>query len=64
VDCHKASYVPLCLLGTKENLLTAEPAVVVYKDSDEDTLENVDERRHRMQRQSAQKGAIFNRKYM
>lgn len=29
VDCHKASYVPTCLLGSKENLLTVEPAVVV-----------------------------------
>lgn len=64
VDCHKASYVPLCLLGTKKNLLTAEPAVVVPRDSDEDLVDTVSARRQRLTRQSAQKGAIFNRKYM
>ena len=31
VDCHKASYVPTCLLGSKDNLLTVEPAVVIPK---------------------------------
>jgi hypothetical protein len=35
VDCHKASYVPTCLLGSKDNLLTVEPAVVIPKDRDE-----------------------------
>ena len=34
VDCHKASYVPTCMLGSKENLLTVEPAVVIPKDTD------------------------------
>jgi len=63
VDCHKASYVPVCLLGSKENLLTAEPAVVIPRESDEDRLYSVGERRQRLKRQSAQKGAIFNRKY-
>ena len=60
VDCHKASYVPVCLLGSKENLLTAEPAVVVPRDSDDDTIETVEERRELEKRQSGQKGAILN----
>jgi hypothetical protein len=64
VDCHKASYVPLCLLGTKENLLTAEPAIVVSKESDDDGDDTVVDRGLRMRRQSTQKGAILNRKYM
>lgn len=36
VDCHKASYVPTCMLGSKENLLTVEPAVVIPKDTEKD----------------------------
>jgi hypothetical protein len=33
VDCHKASFVPICLAGL-DNFLTAEPAVVVANDDD------------------------------
>ena len=33
VDCHRASFVPICLAGL-DNFLTAEPAVVVSKDDD------------------------------
>jgi hypothetical protein len=63
VDCHKASYVPVCLLGSRENLLTAEPAVVIPRETDDDTIDTVQERRELMKRQSGQKGAIFNRKF-
>jgi TM2 domain-containing membrane protein YozV len=63
VDCHKASYVPICMLGSKENLLTAEPAVAVPRESDEDYVDTTDERRGFMRKQSAQRGAIFNRKF-
>jgi hypothetical protein len=35
-------------LGTKENLLTAEPAVVVPKESDEDSEDSVVDMRQRM----------------
>jgi hypothetical protein len=37
VDCHKASYVPICLAGV-DNFLTAEPAVVVPTSNDTDAL--------------------------
>lgn len=63
VDCHKASYVPVCLLGSKGNLLTSEPAVVIARQSDVDADEGEGDRRNLMQRQSGQKGAIFSRKY-
>jgi hypothetical protein len=33
VDCHKASFVPICLAG-QDNFLTAEPAVVIANDDD------------------------------
>ena len=39
VDCHKASYVPICLVGGQEDepsLLTAEPAVVIPRPTDDD----------------------------
>jgi hypothetical protein len=38
VDCHKASFVPICLAGL-DNFLTAEPAVVVAN-NDADVVEN------------------------
>jgi hypothetical protein len=63
VDCHKASYVPVCLLGGKSSLLTSEPAVVIPRESDVDAHVGERGRRTLMQRQSAQKGAIFSRKY-
>lgn len=34
VDAHKASYVPVCIAGSKE-IMTAEPAVVIAHDNDE-----------------------------
>ena len=34
VDAHKASYVPVCIAGSKE-VMTAEPAVVIHSDNDE-----------------------------
>ena len=65
VDCHKASYVPTCMLGSKENLLTVEPAVVIPKDNTEkdfggesSTLEPYGQ----MLMKRKQKGGIYNRK--
>ena len=41
VDCHKASYVPVCLAGV-DNFLTAEPAVVIPTVDDTDvSVKNV-----------------------
>jgi hypothetical protein len=54
VDCHKASYVPTCLLGSKENLLTVEPAVVIPKDAREVLSTNDGKMRRRKQ-----KGGIY-----
>jgi hypothetical protein len=34
VDAHKASYVPVCIAGSKD-VMTAEPAVVIHSDNDE-----------------------------
>jgi len=36
VDCHKASYVPVCLAGA-DNFLTAEPAAVIPLPTDSDS---------------------------
>mmetsp|Transcript_37114 Transcript_37114/g.42454 ORF Transcript_37114/g.42454 Transcript_37114/m.42454 type:complete len:1352 (+) Transcript_37114:147-4202(+) len=60
VDCHKASYVPICLSGG-EDFLTSQPAVVVpiQRDIEEETG-NISPRRT-LVRQVAQKGAIFRR---
>jgi hypothetical protein len=33
IDCHKVSFVPVCCLGA-DNLLIAEPVVVVANDDD------------------------------
>jgi len=57
VDCHKASYVPTCLLGSKENLLTVEPAVVIPKDAREVLSTNDGNMRRRKQ-----KGGIYDHK--
>lgn len=53
VDCHKASYVPTCLLGSTDNLLTVEPAVVVPRD-----MEGAGEVSGRTKRRK-QKGGIY-----
>ena len=34
VDCHKACYLPTCMSGGNENLLTAEPAIVISETDD------------------------------
>ena len=41
VDCHKASYLPICVSG-EENYLTLQPAVVIAtdKDKDEESLDS------------------------
>jgi len=57
VDCHKASYVPTCLLGSKENLLTVEPAVVIPKDRED--IYEVQSTTDGMRRRK-QKGGIYN----
>ena len=37
VDCHKAAYVPVCIAsGNSRTLITAEPAVVIPLESDQD----------------------------
>jgi len=36
VDCHKAAYVPVCIAGDKSSMITAEPAVVVPSEYDDD----------------------------
>jgi hypothetical protein len=36
VDCHKAAYVPVCIADDKSSLITAEPAVVVPVEFDDD----------------------------
>ena len=56
VDCHKASYVPTCLLGSKDNLLTVEPAVVIP--SAGEVLSPSGGMRHRRN----QKGGLYNHK--
>lgn len=40
VDCHKAAYVPVCIAGDETTTITAEPALVVPNEMDED-LETV-----------------------
>ena len=34
VDAHKAAYIPVCISGTANNILTTEPAVVVPLEND------------------------------
>ena len=41
VDCHKASFVPVCLAGIT-NSLTAEPAVVVPSRNDQELVRSED----------------------
>jgi hypothetical protein len=70
VDCHKASFVPICLSGL-DNFLTAQPAVAI---SDERDNESVFEEAKIAPRprastfdagslQSTQRGALFRRTY-
>mmetsp|Transcript_11058 Transcript_11058/g.28047 ORF Transcript_11058/g.28047 Transcript_11058/m.28047 type:complete len:1293 (+) Transcript_11058:181-4059(+) len=70
VDCHKASYLPTCLSGGKDNLLTSEPAVVTSegmssmtetvgcKDNHEEIIESTQKL---LKRQQSQKGGILHR---
>lgn len=75
VDCHKASYLPTCLSGGKENLLTLEPAVVTSEgmmdiiSASERTGggDNGDEKEREstqklLKRQLSQKGGILRRR--
>jgi hypothetical protein len=55
VDCHKASFVPVCLAGS-DNLLTVEPAAVVSSHRGETQCNFRD-----LTRQKAQRGAVFHR---
>eukprot|EP00751_Fragilariopsis_kerguelensis_P019662 CAMPEP_0170886452 /NCGR_PEP_ID=MMETSP0734-20130129/36748_1 /TAXON_ID=186038 /ORGANISM="Fragilariopsis kerguelensis, Strain L26-C5" /LENGTH=1066 /DNA_ID=CAMNT_0011272587 /DNA_START=673 /DNA_END=3874 /DNA_ORIENTATION=+ len=41
VDCHKASYVPICVNG-EDNFLTSEPAVVIPTQRDQDIDIDID----------------------
>lgn len=43
VDCHKAAYVPVCIAGDQSTMITAEPAVVVPVEFDEDYASVQDE---------------------
>ncbi len=56
VDCHKASYVPTCLLGSTENLLTVEPAVVIPRASEVLSTSGG------MRQRKKQKGGIYDHK--
>jgi hypothetical protein len=38
IDCHKASFVPICLAGS-DNCMTSEPSVVVPTERDRDEFE-------------------------
>ena len=61
VDCHKASFVPICLAGS-DNFLTAEPAVVVPTDRDQGIgALGVERRFSKEVRKSPQHGAVFRR---
>ena len=62
VDCHKASYVPTCLAGGNENLITAEPAVTEPTDDEQNDVDiNISSVRKFLERQSTQKGGIIRR---
>ena len=56
VDCHKASYVPICLAGS-DCPLTVEPSVVTEDDRDDID----DNRRYLMRRHHEQRGAFYRR---
>lgn len=67
VDCHKASYVPTCLSGGTENLVTAEPCCVIASGSDGngkdvDGEEEDEELRKLLKRQTTQRGGFLRRK--
>mmetsp|Transcript_106364 Transcript_106364/g.216917 ORF Transcript_106364/g.216917 Transcript_106364/m.216917 type:complete len:1248 (+) Transcript_106364:328-4071(+) len=66
VDCHKASYLPTCLSGgTSNDLLTAQPAVVIpisaTNNNEVDSSKPDPSMRDLLQRQKAQKGGIMRR---
>jgi hypothetical protein len=54
VDCHKASYVPICLAGS-DSLLTVEPAATVPTERDKDKFQN----KGILKKQRSQRGAVF-----
>jgi len=60
VDCHKASYVPICLSGG-EDFLTSQPAVVVPIQRDLEQESGKVSPRKGLEKQATQKGAIFRR---
>ena len=69
VDCHKASYVPICLSGG-EDFLTVQPAVVVPKSREQEAALSPDSVPSRGLKRDAwqeisvkgkQKGAIWKR---
>jgi hypothetical protein len=57
VDCHKASYIPICMAGS-DNFLTVEPAAVLPTHRDTDRSAG---NRFLLSRQSPQRGAVFRR---
>mmetsp|Transcript_24447 Transcript_24447/g.67563 ORF Transcript_24447/g.67563 Transcript_24447/m.67563 type:complete len:1179 (+) Transcript_24447:381-3917(+) len=59
VDCHKASYVPTCLAGGKDSLITAEPAQVIPVDGEGNY--SFSSRRELFERQVGQKGGSLRR---
>ena len=67
VDCHKAAYLPTCLSGGKKNLITAEPAMVIPKVSQQppspigrDSIVGSNRSlRNLLKRQEGQKGGIM-----
>lgn len=56
VDCHKASYVPVCL-ATSDCIITSEPCAVIPNSRD---VEEFD-RNGILTKQSTQRGALFRR---
>uniref|UniRef100_A0A7R9WJW5 CSC1/OSCA1-like 7TM region domain-containing protein n=1 Tax=Pseudictyota dubia TaxID=2749911 RepID=A0A7R9WJW5_9STRA len=38
IDAHKAAYIPICIAGGATSVLTAEPAVVVPHENDDDAV--------------------------
>jgi hypothetical protein len=67
VDCHKASFVPICLAGL-DSFITGEPSVVVSTERDNDEFEEAEihsgENEHLLGPSflhSDQRGAVFSR---
>eukprot|EP00536_Pseudo-nitzschia_multiseries_P003826 jgi/Psemu1/237046/estExt_Genewise1.C_600084 len=63
VDCHKASYLPTCLSGGREDLITAQPASVVPTPEEEGNAGSkvAVSRRTSLERQKSQKGGSLRR---